>query len=98
MGALIGNIGNALTITDMYDLTGLTDVLLSQTKTTVGNDYGALTRAGLIYSQASAYANYGTLAAASFTNVVRDWADRLRTAANRPNPLLTRSYQYGINI
>ena len=98
VGALIGNIGNALTVTDMYDLTGLTDALLSQTKTTVGNDYGALTRAGLIYSQATGYANYGALAAASFTNVVRDWADRLRTAANRPNPLLTRSYEYGINI
>jgi hypothetical protein len=63
-----------------------------------GNDYGALTRAGLIYSQATGYANYNALANASFTNTVRDWADRLRTAANRPNPLLTRSYEYGINL
>jgi hypothetical protein len=100
VGALIGNIGNALTVTDMYDLTGLTDALLSLTKTNVGNDYGALIRTGLTNGQVGdgRYANYGALAATSFSNTVRDWADRLRTAANRPHPLLTRSYQYGINL
>jgi hypothetical protein len=99
VGALIGNIGNALTITDMYDLTGLTDVLLSETKTVQGNDYGALSRTFATNAQiASNYANYGLLQVAEFTNTVRDWADRLRTAANRPHPLLTRSYQYGINL
>jgi hypothetical protein len=99
VGALIGNIGNALTVTDMYDLTGLTDALLSLTKTTVGNDYGALTRAGFTNAfVATNYANYSILAASSFSNTVRDWADRLRTAANKPHPLLTRSYQYGINL
>jgi hypothetical protein len=47
---------------------------------------------------ASSYFNYNTLATTTFTNSLRDWADRLRTAANRPHALLTRSYQYGINI
>ena len=100
VGALIGNIGNALTVTDMYDLIGLTDPLLSLTKTTSGNDYGALTRTGLTNAQVGdgRYANYSALAAQTFTNTIRDWADRLRTAANRPSPLLTRSNQYGINI
>ena len=84
----------------MYDLTGLTDSLLSLTKTTSGNDYGALTRTGLTNAQVGdgRYANYSALAAQTFTNTIRDWADRLRTAANRPSPLLTRSNQYGINI
>ena len=100
VGALIGNIGNALTTTDMYSLVGLTDPLLSLTKTNVGNDYGALTRTLLTNAQVGdgRYADYSALAAQTFTNTVRDWADRLRTAANRPHPLLTRSYEYGINL
>ncbi len=100
VGALVGNIGNSLTTTDMYSLVGLTDPLLSLTKTNVGNDYGALTRTLLTNAQVGdgRYADYSALAAQTFTNTVRDWADRLRTAANRPSPLLTRSYEYGINI
>ena len=99
VGTLIGQIGNALTVTDIYDLTGLTDPLLSLTKTNTGNDYGALTRSNLTNAQAAGvFATYGALAAASFSNTIRDWADRLRSSANRPHPLLTRSYEYGINL
>lgn len=99
VGTLIGNIGNALTTTDIYDLTGLTDVLLSETRTIQGTDYGALIRTFQTNAQVAAnYANYGALQLAEFTNELRDWADRLRTAANKPHPLLTRSYQYGINL
>lgn len=98
-GTLIGQIGNALTIANPYDLTGLTDPLLSITRTTVGNDYGALTLSGLTNAQAAAaFATYASLAAASFSNTLRDWADRLRSTANRPHQLLGRSYTYGINI
>lgn len=98
-GTLIGQVGNALTTVNPYDLTGLTDPLLSITRTNVGTDYGALTLSGLTNAQAAgAFATYGALAAASFSNTLRDWADRLRTVANRPHPLLTRSYEYGINI
>lgn len=99
VGTLIGNIGNALTGTDRTEYASLTDPLLSLTTTVVGNDYGALTRSGLTNAQAAgAFASYASLAAASFSITVRDWADRLRVAANRPSPLLTRSYEYGINI
>lgn len=99
VGTLIGNIGNALTTTNIYDLTGLTDVLLSETRTIQGTDYGALQRTGATNAQVAAnYANYGLLQVAEFTNQLRDWADRLRTTANRPHPLLTRSYQYGIDL
>ena len=99
VGTLIGQIGNALTVTDIYDLTGLTDPLLSITKTNTGNDYGALTRSGLTNAQAaSAFPTYGALAGSSFSNTIRDWADRLRSTANRPHQLLTRSYDYGINV
>lgn len=99
VGSLIGNIGNALTTVDVYNTTGLTDNLLSVTRTITGNDYGALGRSGFTNAQAaSAFATYGTLAAASFSNTLRDWADRLRSTANRPHQLLFRSYQYGINI
>ena len=98
-GTLIGQIGNALTTVDPYDLTGLTDPLLSLTRTISGNDYGALSRSNLTNAQAAgAFATYGALAAASFSNTLRDWADRLRSTANRPHQLLTRSYEYGINI
>lgn len=99
VGALISNIGNALTGTDRTEYASLTDPLLSLTTTVAGNDYGALTRSGLTNAQAAgAFASYASLAAASFSITVRDWADRLRVAANRPSPLLTRSYEYGINI
>lgn len=99
VGTLIGNIGNALNTTDVYSFTGLTDVLLSRQRTIQGTDYGALQRTFATNAQiASNFANYGLLAVAEFTNQLRDWADRLRTAANKPNPLLTRSYQYGINL
>jgi hypothetical protein len=99
VGSLIGNIGNALTTVDVYDTTGLTDNLLAITRTIAGNDYGALGRSGLTNAQAAgAFATYGALAAASFSNTLRDWADRLRSTANRPHQLLFRSYQYGINI
>ena len=98
-GALIGQVGNALSTVNPYDLTGLTDPLLSITRTITGTDYGALSLSGLTNAQAAgAFATYGALAAASFSNTLRDWADRLRSAANRPHPLLTRSYEYGINI
>jgi hypothetical protein len=99
VGTLIGNIGNALTTTDVYSFTGLTDVLLSRQRTIQGTDYGALQRTFATNAQiASNFANYGLLSVAEFTNQLRDWADRLRTTANRPNPLLTRSYAYGINL
>lgn len=99
VGTLFNQIGNSLTTVDVYDLTGLTDPLLSITRTIAGNDYGALTRSNLTNAQAAgAFATYGALAAASFSNTLRDWADRLRSTANRPHQLLTRSYQYGINI
>ena len=98
-GTLIGNIGNALTVADVYDTTGLTDNLLGIMRTIAGNDYGALSRSGLTNAQAAgAFATYGALAAGSFSNSLRDWADRLRSTANRPHQLLFRSYQYGINV
>lgn len=98
-GTLIGQMGNALTTVDIYDLTGLTDPLLSLTRTIQGNDYGALFRTFLTNAQvASTYSTYQNLQSASFSNTLRDWADRLRSTANRPHQLLTRSYQYGINI
>jgi hypothetical protein len=99
VGALIGNIGNSLTTADVYNTAGLTDNLLSITRTIAGNDYGALSRSGFTNADAAgAFATYGALASASFSNTLRDWADRLRSTANRPNQLLTRSYSYGINI
>ena len=99
VGTLINNIGNALTVADVYDTSGLTDALLTIDRTIQGSDYGALTRTFLTNAQvASSYFNYNTLATTTFGNSLRDWADRLRTAANRPHALLTRSYQYGINI
>ena len=98
-GTLIGNIGNSLTVADVYDTTGLTDNLLGILRTISGNDYGALSRSGLTNAQAAgAFASYDSLAAASFSNNLRDWADRLRSTANRPHQLLFRSYQYGINV
>lgn len=98
-GTLIDNIGNALTIADVYDTSGLTDPLLTIDRQINGTDYGALTRTFQTNAQAASnYGTYNTLAIQEFTNQLRDWADRLRTAANRPHPLLTRSYEYGINI
>lgn len=98
-GTLIGQIGNALTTVDPYNLTGLTDPLLSITRTISGTDYGALSRSGFTNAQAAgAFPTYGALASGSFSNTLRDWADRLRSTANRPHQLLTRSYDYGINI
>lgn len=98
IGTLIGQMGNALDTADVYDLT-LTDRLLSLTRTVAGNDYGALTRSFFTYAvTASTFATYGALASTTFSNTLRDWADRLRSTANRPHQLLTRSYDYGINI
>jgi hypothetical protein len=79
--------------------TGLTDNLLGIMRTIAGNDYGALSRSGFTNADAAAaHATYGALAAATFSNSLRDWADRLRSTANRPHQLLFRSYQYGINV
>lgn len=98
-GTLIGQMGNALTTVNYYDLTGLTDRLLSLTRTVVGTDYGALTRSFFTYAVVgSTFGTYGTLGSTAFSNTLRDWADRLRSTANRPHQLLGRSYTYGINI
>ena len=98
IGTLIGQMGNALNTADVYDLTN-TDKLLSLTRTVAGNDYGALTRTFFTYTTtASTFATYGALASTTFSNTLRDWADRLRSTANRPHQLLTRSYSYGINV
>lgn len=98
-GNLITNIGNALTTQDPYNLTGLNDALLSITRQNTGTTYGALNLSGLTNAQAAgAFPTYAALAAGVFAQTLRDYADRLRTAANRPHPLLTRSYEYGINL
>jgi hypothetical protein len=99
IGTLLQQMGLALTGQDPRDLTGLTDNLLSITRPVNGTDYGALTRTNQTYAQvATNYINYNTLAISEFTYYLRDWADRLRTNANRPNALLMKDYRYGINI
>lgn len=99
VGTLRSQMGNALTETNMQEVASLTDPLLRITKTISGNDYGALSQTGFTNAvTAATFPTYQALAEASFSITVRDWADRLRTSANRPHPLLTRGYQYGINI
>lgn len=101
IGALRSQMGNALTTTDMREVASLTDPLLEVTKTIQGNDYGALTFQStyLTYGALVApFSDYGTLGLSTFSVIVRDWADRLRTAANHPHPLLMKEYQYGISV
>ena len=103
VGTLLQQLGLALNGQDPRDLTGLTDPLLSITRPVNGSDYGALTLTGQTNAQVAVnYTSYDDLQNSAinigFTYNLRDWADRLRTNANRPHALLMKDYTYGINI
>jgi hypothetical protein len=103
IGTLLTQLGLALTGQDPRDYSALTDNLLSITRPVNGSDYGALTLTLQTNAQvATNYTSYDDLQNSAnsigFTYQVRDWADRLRTNANRPHALLMKDYRYGINI
>jgi hypothetical protein len=103
IGTLLTQLGLALTGQDPRDYSALTDNLLSITRSVNGSDYGALTLTLQTNAQvATNYSSYLDLQNSAnsigFTYQLRDWADRLRTNANRPHALLMKDYRYGINI
>jgi hypothetical protein len=103
IGTLLSQIGLALTGQDPREVSTITDNLLSITRPVNGSDYGALTLTNQTNAQvATNYGTYGGLQNSAnsigFTYYLRDWADRLRTNANRPHALLMKDYRYGINI
>jgi hypothetical protein len=103
IGTLLTQLGLALTGQDPREVSTITDNLLRITRSVQGNDYGALTLTLQTNAQvATNYSSYLDLQNSAnsigFSYPVRDWADRLRTNANRPHALLMKDYSYGINV
>lgn len=103
IGTLLTQMGLALNGQDPREVSTITDNLLSIKRPVNGSDYGALTLTQQTNAQVAVnYSSYLDLQNSAntigFTYYLRDWADRLRTNANRPHALLMKDYRYGINI
>jgi len=98
MGTLFPDINRALT-GSYLETASITDPWLKLTKVKSGNGYGAMTATGKTNQQiASTYATYADTQGILFSFTVRDTADRLKTSANHPHPLLTKGIEYGISV
>jgi hypothetical protein len=98
MGTLFGDLNRALT-GSYLETSSITDPWLKLTKVKSGDGYGAMTATGKTNAQiAATYATYADTQGILFSFTVRDTADRLKTSANHPHPLLTKGIEYGISV